>query len=170
MKNLQSRHSVAKAEGFTLIELLVVVLIIGILAAIALPQYTKAVEKSRAAEMFITIKTMGDAFQRYRLSTGSVADVKTTDIIDIDLSGGTWDSSGNIYTTKNFKYVFYCSSTCGIDVERIRGTEALYELELQDMSNPAQDRYCYTNDNSTGKMICKIAESSLSTETVEGVR
>ena len=52
-------------KAFTLIELLVVVLIIGILAAIALPQYEKAVEKSRAAEALQTLKylkQMGDVY------------------------------------------------------------------------------------------------------------
>ncbi len=60
-----------KFSGFTLIELLVVVLIIGILSAIALPKYTKAVEKSRAATAEVLLASMTAAAEECVLITGS---------------------------------------------------------------------------------------------------
>ena len=56
-------------RGFTLIELLVVVVIIAILAAIALPQYNKAVEKSKIAEVWLTLSNIEKAYAVCRLET-----------------------------------------------------------------------------------------------------
>ncbi len=70
-------------KGFTLIELLVVVLIIGILAAIAVPQYQKAVLKARVAEAKVVLKAMVTAGDLWLAQTGENA---TPPLDELDIS------------------------------------------------------------------------------------
>ena len=75
-------------KGFTLIELLVVVLIIGILASVAMPQYDKAVKKARLTKVIPLVKTLANAEEVFYMSngyyTGNVSE------LDVDMpAGGT---------------------------------------------------------------------------------
>lgn len=73
-----------KNGGFTLIELLVVVLIIGILAGVALPQYEKSVEKSRMVSAITMAKAVRDAEEVHFLATGAYTN--DMDALDIQYS------------------------------------------------------------------------------------
>lgn len=89
-------------KGFTLIELLVVVLIIGILSAIALPQYTTAVEKARSAEAISLMGSMRYAAERGYLQSSKWPAIDEMDIEIPSVSSGTGSTATTSYRTKNF--------------------------------------------------------------------
>ena len=109
--------------GFTLVELLVVVLIIGILASVALPQYNKAVRRARFSEVATTFNSFSKAIDVWLLENGGYPDeaiftgngTSNHASLDIEQSCATEDA-GTCYTKVGQWYVFCHSddSTCHI--------------------------------------------------------
>lgn len=110
-----------KKAGFTLMELLVVVIMIGLLSSVALPQYRKAMDRSKAAEVMEVLPSVFEARERFRIlndyrwSNGSLLNGSGSAVgitmrqLDIEVSGSVptgGDCSGYEWQTKNFCYDF----------------------------------------------------------------
>lgn len=137
-----------KKRGFTLIELLVVVLIIGILSAIALPQYTVAVERSRMAEAMQNVSSLRKAIDIYLMEndwpTGNVIflgkQANMAGVLNIDLESSldctvsipNFSGGGSACGSKYYMYEANCStSECNIYVNRVQNNQADYWMWWQ---------------------------------------
>ncbi len=101
-----------KNQGFTLIELLVVVLIIGILSAVALPQYQRVVDKSRMTQALTWAKSIRDAERVYYMANSEW----TRNMEDLDISFKcTPGESVGVYTCED-GYSFQLTSVPSVYV------------------------------------------------------
>lgn len=147
-------------KGFTLLELMVVVIIISILTAAALPQYQKAVEKSRAAEAITLGKTIVDA-QNRSLDAFPNESVATKSALDVKLPGGedAW-SSDDVYTTKDFKYTLQSE---GVLIERKVGGPVTYTLFMGNNEATAEN----SCTNKTGTLCNAMTGMGFKVQTAE---
>ena len=137
-------------RGFTLIELLVVVLIIGILAAVAVPQYQKAVIKARFTEAQANLKTLAQAMKVCQLSGKECSNFSD---LDIDLGENYYSPLDFDHETNLFHYLIPNSAiTVGyVGAAYKKGPVCLcYNLETDEVSLAGGDFYCrLDNDDAT---------------------
>ena len=138
--------------GFTLIELLVVVLIIGILAAVAVPQYQVAVEKSRYTQLMVGADMIKKANQLYYMANGKYS----VDLNDLDLSlvGCEIINDGRACKLKS-------GGTCYVNDGTTSGGElkaivyCIKDGMYYSLRNENNNRYCYaSSNNNVANKVC----------------
>ena len=165
MKNKIKQNKFTK--GFTLIELLVVVLIMGILAAVALPQYKKSVWKTRLTEVYTVGNALEKGIDLYML-THSISPWEEGEIdpqeLEIDVLSNLTKKTIDI-NTHHYCSQYLCSNVYFIPGPLVSWYAYVYtnskngnliiEVGGSRSSDSGWYRFCYYEDN-FGKSLCEF--------------
>ena len=163
-------------KGFTLIELLVVVLIIGILSAIAVPQYTNAVEKARLSEALSMIGSLKPSIDTYVMANGYPSTGRAEFVgelvgnshvaLDVDAEASAdCPTEGGLCSGKHFQYYAYChfNQACLITATRlaveVRGDEEINQYYVQARKDANGWTYICESYSKIGDHICKSLQT-----------
>ncbi len=160
IKKCIKQSSKTSNKGFTLIELLVVVLIIGILASIALPQYRKVKVKAEANTMLVNLKALAEAQHRYYLANNEYATKFSN--LDIEFNGyPDHDCPSNFSSSdclSNDKSYLYISGGSGHTSWVMFRDEKYYGSAFQHNHNIIR---CYENGGNYSGLCTKIFNCTL---------
>ena len=160
-KKYQKTFPGEKNAGFTLIELLVVVLIIGILVAVAVPQYEVAVMKARLSSAMVGVKTIAQAAEAYYMANGTYPDDDIT-VLDISEMSGCRSTSSGRLDCGNILYDLDTLDTSSAVRAYVRRNGDLFVSYIwylqQSPVNPGR-RFCDTYASADNPLAHKVCQS-----------